>query len=262
MIFEESKEQLPLFRLDGRLAVITGASEGIGKSIAIAFAQSGADLALVSRDKKRLSRILDIVRGFGVNAYSYQADVRSVDDLKQLGTSINKQLGSVVILVNSAGMPFTKPALQVTEAEWDNVINTGLKGLFFTCQQFAKLMSEQGYGKIINLSSTYAKIAATGKSVYAVAKAGVSSLTRSLAVEWASSGVRINSIAPTLINTPSREKIISDEARIKLLVERIPLGRYGETKDLIGGAIFLASEASDFITGQTLFIDGGLTTAS
>jgi len=252
---------LPSFRLDGRLALITGASEGIGNSLAVAFARAGANLALISRDIRRLSKTIDMVKQFGIEAHSFQADIRNIGELRQLGISVKKQLGPVVILVNSAGYPLTKPALMVTEEDWDLVIDTSLKGVFFMCQHFAGMMSEHGYGKIINLSSTYAQNVAVGKSVYAIAKNGVSHLTRSLAVEWAPYGIRVNSLAPCLTKTHTRESVFKDKKRIKLLVERIPLGRYANTDDLIGGALFLASEASDFVTGHTLFIDGGRTAA-
>lgn len=252
---------LPSFRLDGRLALITGASQGIGNSIAVGFARAGANLALISRDIKRLNKTVATVKQFGIEAQSFQADVQNINDIRQLSISVKKQLGPVTILVNAAGYPLTKSALTVTEEDWDMVMDTGLKGVFFICQLFAKMMSEKGYGKIINLSSTYAQNVGEGKSVYAIAKIGVAHLSRSLAVEWAPFGIRVNSLAPSLTDTPTREYVFKDKKRLKMLVDKIPLGRYAKTEDLIGGALFLASEASDYVTGHTLFVDGGRTAA-
>lgn len=257
----EHHRELPSFRLDGRLAVITGASEGIGRSLAVAFGLAGAPLALVSRDPRRLDDTIADLRRFDGQAVAYQADVRDREDLQRLAASVRAEQGPATLLVNSAGYPQTKPALQVSERDWDVVMDTGLKGLFFTCCAFAPAMIEQGYGKIINLSSTYAYGVAPDKSVYAIAKAAVSHLTRALAVEWAPHGVRVNALAPTLTATPTREQVIADEERLEAILARIPLGRYASPADLVGSALFLASEASDFVTGHTLSVDGGWTAA-
>lgn len=254
------KHELPSFRLDDRLAVITGSSEGIGQRLAIAFARAGARLALVSRDTQRLPETIESVQRFKGEAQAYQADVRNVEEIRRLSISVEKRQGTATILVNSAGYPLTKPAREVTVEEWDSVMDIGLRGVFFVCQAFAGIMGDQGYGKIINLSSTYAHSVAVNKSVYAIAKSGISQLTRALALEWAPLGIRVNALAPTLTVTPSREPVLEDEQRVQSIVSRIPLGRYATTDDLIGSALFLASEASDFVTGHTLFVDGGWTT--
>jgi NAD(P)-dependent dehydrogenase (short-subunit alcohol dehydrogenase family) len=236
---------------------MTGASEGIGRSLALAFAEAGARLALVSRAPERLTELVTSLAAAGAEAHAYQGDVRARADIERLAVAVTTKQGAAGILVNSAGVPLTKPALEVTEEEWDLVLDTGLKGLFFTCLAFGRIMAEHGYGKIINLASTWSQSVAPGKSVYASAKAGVAHLTRSLAVEWAPLGVRVNALAPTLTVTPTRQAVLANEERLKFLLGRIPLGRFGEPSDLTGAGLFLASEASDFVTGQTLFVDGG-----
>lgn len=248
---------LPSFLLQDRLAVVTGASEGIGRSLALAYAEAGARLALVSRAPERLAGLVASIQASGAKAHAYQADVRVQADVLRLAEAVTTRQGAVSILVNSAGVPLTKPAFDITEEEWDAVMDTGLKGMFFTCLAFGRAMATQGYGKIINLASTYSQSVAPGKSVYAIAKAGVAHLTRALALEWAPLGVRVNALAPTLTVTPTRQVVLANEERMKFLLGRIPMGRYAQPSDLIGAGLFLASEASDFVTGQTLFVDGG-----
>jgi NAD(P)-dependent dehydrogenase (short-subunit alcohol dehydrogenase family) len=250
-------EGLPSFDLKGRLAVVTGASEGIGRSLASAFAEAGARLALVSREPERLAELVASVEALGAEARAYQGDVRVRAQVERLAEAVTTGQGAASILVNSAGVPLTKPAFDVTEEEWDLVMNTGLKGMFFTCLAFGRCMAERGYGKIINLASTYSESVAIGKSVYAITKAGVAHLTRALALEWAPLGVRVNALAPTLTATPSRQAVLASQERMQSILARIPMGRYAHPSDLAGAGLFLASAASDFVTGQTLFVDGG-----
>ena len=247
----------PSFSLKGRLAVVTGASEGIGRSLALAFAAAGARLALVSRAPERLGELVASSEALGAEAHTYQADVCLRAEIERLARAVTAGQGAAAILVNSAGAPLTKPAFDVSEEDWDLVLDTGLKGMFFTCLAFGRTMAEQGYGKIINLGSTYCESVAHGKSVYAIAKAGVAHLTRALALEWAPLGVRVNALAPTLTVTPTRQAVLADQERMKSILARIPMVRYGQPSDLAGAGLFLASEASDFVTGQTLFVDGG-----
>jgi NAD(P)-dependent dehydrogenase (short-subunit alcohol dehydrogenase family) len=253
--------ELPSFRLDRRLAVITGASQGIGRALALAYSGAGAEVVLVSRGREKLMETQRAVEIAGGRAHLLCADVSKLEEIRRLERDVFKlaeanDLG--LVLVNSAGFGFTKPALEVTEQDWDRVLDTHVKGTYFCCQAFGGRMVERGYGKIINLSSTWSSSTDMGKSVYGVAKAGVSYLTAALSTEWAPLGVRVNAIAPTSTLTESTSLTFRENPpRAERLRSRIRLGRFAEPSDLVGAALFLASPASDFITGHTLFVDGG-----
>jgi NAD(P)-dependent dehydrogenase (short-subunit alcohol dehydrogenase family) len=258
---QTESDELPSFRLDGRLAVITGASQGIGRAFAVAYSRAGAEVVLVSRGREKLLEAQRAVETTGGQAHSICADVSRTEDIRQLERGVLKliegrDLG--LVLVNCAGFGFTKPALEVTEEDWDKVLDVHAKGTFFCCQEFGRRMIDRGYGKIINLSSTWSSSTDPGKSVYGAAKAGVSYLTAALSTEWAPLGVRVNAIAPTATLTESTSLAFQEnEARAERLRSRIKLGRFAVPSDLVGAALFLASPASDFISGHTLFVDGG-----
>ena len=258
---EPEGDELPSFRLDGRLAVITGASEGIGRAFALAYSRSGAEVVLVSRTREKLLEVQRSVESAGGRSHVITADVSKVDDIRSAGQEVSALIKSrdlALVLVNCAGFGFTKPALETTEEDWDRILDVHAKGTFFCCQCLGRLMIERGYGKIINLSSTWAASTDTGKSVYGIAKAGVSYLTAALSTEWAPLGVRVNAIAPTSTLTESTSRSFREnDARAQKLLSRIKLGRFAEPSDLVGAALFLASPASDFVTGHTLFVDGG-----
>lgn len=243
--------------LGGRLAVVVGASQGIGEAIAIAFGEAGARLVLLGRSADRLASAKSAVHAAGADAEVIEVDVREVSSVHSAFAEILRDVGEPTIVVNSAGVPYTKEALEVSEREWDDVMDVHLKGTFFVCQTAATYMGQLGYGKVINLSSTWAFSTDIGKSVYAVAKAGVSHLTSALAVEWAHLGIRVNAIAPCTTATVSRADAIADPKRGASLVAHIPMARVAEPKDIVGAAVFLAGEDSDFITGHTLMVDGG-----
>ena len=263
----KSNDELPSFRLDGRLAVITGASDGIGRAFALAYARSGAEVVLVSRTKEKLQEVKAAVEAAGGRAHVVRADVSKTEEIRAIEHAIARLLKSgskdrALILVNCAGFGFTKPALDVTEEDWDRLVGTHLKGTFFCCQAFGQLMVDSGYGKIINLSSTWSESTDMGKSVYGAAKAGISYLTAALSTEWAPLGVRVNAIAPTSTLSENTARAFRENpARAQRLLNKIKLGRFAEPSDLVGAAIFLASPASDFVTGHTLFVDGGWRTA-
>jgi 2-deoxy-D-gluconate 3-dehydrogenase len=184
--------------------------------------------------------------------------MRDIRSLERSVSRLVKGKDLKLVLVNCAGFGFTKPALAVTEDDWDQLVDLHVKGTFFCSQSLGRLMIERGYGKIINLSSTWSGSTDLGKSVYGLAKAGVSYLTAALSTEWARFGVRVNAIAPTATLTENTTRSLSeDKARAKRLLGRIKLGRFAEPSDLVGAALFLASPASDFVTGHTLFVDGG-----
>jgi NAD(P)-dependent dehydrogenase (short-subunit alcohol dehydrogenase family) len=253
--------ELPDFRLDGRLAIITGASTGIGRAFAIAYARAGAELVLLSRRREMLEQVRsEIIRSGGV-AHVIPADVSKVDEIRSLPDRVEELIESrslAMVLVNNAGFGFTKPAIEITEKDWDHVLDLQVKGTFFCSQQLGKLMIDRRYGKIINLSSTWSATTDTGKSVYGLAKAAVSYLTAALSTEWAPLGVRVNAIAPTTtLSDNTVRSLEEDPVRAQVLLSRIKLGRFAQPSDLIGAALFLASPASDFVTGHTLFVDGG-----
>jgi len=238
------------------VAIVTGASEGIGRAIATGLAEAGADLIICSRREEKLREVKTEIEKLGRRAEVYVLDICRLSDIRKLKDFILERFGKVDILVNNAGFTVTKPAWEVTEDEWNLMIDTGFKGLFFCCQIIGSIMQKHGYGKIINLSSTFSRSIIKGRAVYGGIKAGVSHLTEALALEWASDGIRVNALAPTAVLTPSRRDTLKGEV-LQRIVSRIPLGRVATPEDLIGAAIYLSSAASDFVTGHTLFVDGG-----
>jgi len=255
----------PSLRLDGRLAIVTGSSDGIGRAIAEGYAEAGARVVLIARRAEALEAVRASIAARGGDAMAITADLSRVEDIAAFAARFRAEIddgASPLVLVNNAGNDLTKPALDVTEADWDRVHDLHLKGTFFCAQAIAALMIARRYGKIINLSSTWSRSAGAGKSVYCAAKAGVSHLTAALSTEWAPLGVRVNALAPTAVMTDAtRRALEANPARAAALLQRIPLGRLSQTDDLIGAALFLASAASDFMTGDTLFVDGGFVAA-
>jgi NAD(P)-dependent dehydrogenase (short-subunit alcohol dehydrogenase family) len=261
MTNESAPGDLPSFRLDGRLAVITGASQGIGRAFALAYSRAGAELVLVGRNMERLGEVQRSIESAGGRAHIISADLGKMEGIRSLERGVSKIIEKSerqLILVNSAGFGFTKAALDVTEQDWDQVLDVHLKGTFFCSQCLGKMMIDRKYGKIINLSSTWSSSTDLGKSIYGVAKAGVSYLTAALSTEWAPLGVRVNAIAPTTTLTENTSQIMREnEVRAERLRSRIVMGRFADPSELVGAALFLASPASDFVTGHTLFVDGG-----
>lgn len=247
---------LNMFNIQNRVAVVTGASDGIGRDIAIGLAEAGADIIVCGRRKEKLEDVKTEIESLGRRAEIFVFDVCKVNEIEKLKTFIVDRFGKVDILVNNAGYAVTKMAQETTEDDWDKMLDTGLKGVFFCSQIIGSIMAEQKYGKIINLGSTFSHSTIPGRSVYGTLKAGISHLTESLAVEWAQNGIRVNVIAPTAVKTPSRESLLQGDI-LKMILSRIPLGRLATPEDLICATIYLASSASDFVTGQTIFVDGG-----
>jgi NAD(P)-dependent dehydrogenase (short-subunit alcohol dehydrogenase family) len=254
---------LAAFRLDNRLIVVTGASDGLGRTFAEAYAALGARVVLAARRRDRLEAVQRAIANAGGCAEIAVTDLYRLEDIRALAAMVERLAAAddKLVLLNNAGLGFTKAALEVTEAEWDALIDLHLKGTFFCSQQIGTLMLARGYGKIINLSSTWAVATDAGKSPYAAAKAGIRQLTAALSCEWAPQGVRVNALAPgSTLTDFVKKNFAAHPERVDRVKSRIKLGRFAEPNDMVGAAIFLASAASDFVTGQTLFVDGGFTT--
>lgn len=250
-----------LFRLDGKVAVVTGATSDIGQAISRTLAQLGADLALTSREAARLAPLAEEVRRMGRRAWTFSLDLADVNQVQEVFGAIVAACGRVDVLVNNAGTILRRPSLEMTAAEWDEVMNVNLRGAFFVCQQAARTMRAAGHGgKIVNISSTHGMAAFPERAAYAVSKAALNHLTRVLAREWAPYRICVNAVAPTTTRTRTREPLLADPETYRRLVSRIPMGRPAEPPDIVGAVAFLASPASDFITGQILAVDGGQTT--
>lgn len=245
--------------LRNTVSVVIGASEGIGAAIALGLARAGSTLVLGGRDAGRMSSTLAQVHEIGGRADVETVDARVPESIDAFSRAVADRHGPPTILVNSMGGTLIKEMREVTVGEWDDLHNTHLRGTFLTCRAFAGAMAREGYGKIINLSSFSAFRGNRWRGVYSVAKAGLNHLTAVLASEWGPSGIRVNGIAPITTRTPRASKQLAKEPeREAELVKRIPLGRIATPEDMVGPALFLASPLSDFVTGQTLVVDGGL----
>ncbi len=250
---------LPSFRLDDKLAVVTGAGRGIGKAIAIGYAEAGADVVLLSRTESDLENTAEEIRQHGRQAYIYPADVTVAGQLDRVVKNVINDHGQVDILVNNAGMNIRTPAFEVTEEEWQSIMDTNLRSAFQLSQKFGVHMKESGGGRIINIASVAGTTALRTGVVYAATKAAMIQMTKNLALEWGEYGIQVNSIGPWYFKTPLTEKLLSDEKYLNDILSRTPLKRVGELPELVGPAVFLASDASSYVTGQTLFVDGGMT---
>jgi 2-dehydro-3-deoxy-D-gluconate 5-dehydrogenase len=243
------------FDLAGKVALVTGANTGIGQGIAIALAQAGADVALAGRSPAE--QTASIVRELGRRAALIDADFSSVDPIPRvIGTAV-EQLGRLDILVNNAGIIRRADSVDLTEEDWDAVIDTNLKSLFFLSQAAGRHMIAQGRGKIINIASMLSFQGGIRVASYTAAKSGVAGLTRLLACEWAAKGVNVNAIAPGYVSTNNTQALQSDQQRNRQILERIPAGRWGDPSDIGGAAVFLASSGSDYVHGHILAVDGG-----
>ena len=245
------------FDLSGKVALITGGSKGIGKCIAMDLAQAGAKVVIVSRHPEEGRKIAQEIGKSYSPAVALYADLSRPDTLPPMVEEAVDRMGKIDVLINNAGTNIRKPALDFREDEWDTVLNTNLKGTFFCSQAVAKTMADAGGGKIINISS-----AAGGKAVpwltpYSVSKAGIIHLTRALAIEWAQYNITVNAVAPSYMETPLTREWLSVPKRRDLIAKRSPLNRVGRPTDLTGAILLFASDESNFITGQTLFVDGG-----
>ncbi|HSR29547.1 MAG TPA: glucose 1-dehydrogenase [Anaerolineae bacterium] len=258
----EKLEAVPsLFSLADRVAVVTGGSQGLGRGIALALAAAGAHVCPVSRTQAAVEAVAEEVRSFDRRSLPLAVDVTEEAQIQEMVQRLVDEFGRLDILVNSAGIVSLKPTIEFPAEEWRKIIRVNLEGTFLCCKEVAKVMLEQGRGKIINMSSVRGHQGRAKDPAYPASKGAVNLLTKSLAIEWAQQGINVNAIAPTFIRTDLNAYMLDDPATRDWVLGRIPMGRVGQIWDLFGAAVFLASPASDFITGQTLYVDGGWTAA-
>ena len=249
-----------LFRLDGRSALVTGGTRGLGRVMAEALAEAGASVCITSRsiDAARTAAN-EIAAASGARVEGIGAEVATADGVNRLADVAHGDFGHVDILVNNAGVNLRGTVGELSESDWDTVLDTNLKGVFLLSRAFGPAMCERRWGRVINLSSMLASIALPGRAPYAASKAGVVGLTRVLALEWAASGVTVNAICPGPFATDMNRQLLNDPEKYAAFVQKLPVGRWGELHEIKGIVVFLASEASSFVTGAALAIDGGWT---
>lgn len=245
------------FDLSNKTAIVTGGNRGLGRTIALALAKAGANVAIIGRDEARNKQVVTEIEQLNRKAISFSTDLNSIDSLNEMVENIASTFGTIDILVNNAGTSQTNFALDVTEAEWDKIMNLNVKSLFFCSQAVAKLMKNQGKGKIINVSSVVGAVGDVGISPYTASKAAVINLTRSLALEWARFGIQVNAIGPAYIETEMNHEELSNPRVREKIISKTPLKRLGNPEEIEGAVLLLASDAGSFITGQTIFVDGG-----
>jgi NAD(P)-dependent dehydrogenase (short-subunit alcohol dehydrogenase family) len=246
-----------LFSLEGRVAVVTGGTSGIGRAMALGLADAGADVVATGRREQQVNEAATEIEARGRKSLRIPSDVGDRASLEKLLAATLEAFGKVDILVNCAGIIKRTPTLDLSEEEWNNILNTNLTGTLRASQIFGRHMIERGYGRIVNIASLNSFVALTEVAAYAASKAGVAQLTRSLAVEWSKKGVTVNAIAPGVFRTDINAKLLDSTARGQELLMRTPMGRFGKTEELVGAAIYLASDASSFVTGEVLVVDGG-----
>jgi NAD(P)-dependent dehydrogenase (short-subunit alcohol dehydrogenase family) len=249
----------PNFRLDDQVAVVTGASMGIGYGLAKALAHAGAYVVAAARNVPNLMQLVDEIKQEGGQAEALELDVTDLEQIQRGFETVREHFGRLDILVNNAGLGANHPALAVTEADWDEMMDVNLKGLFFCCQAAGKIMLAQGSGRIINMSSQASLVGIREHAVYCATKGGVNSLTQVLALEWSAQGVTVNAVAPTFIYTPGTAERLDNPAYLKGVLDRLPIAHVGTITDVAAAVIYLASPAGGMVNGHALLVDGGWT---
>jgi NAD(P)-dependent dehydrogenase (short-subunit alcohol dehydrogenase family) len=251
-----------LFDLSGRVALVTGTSRGLGQYMARALAKAGADLVITSRDVKRLATFETEIKVLGRRTFCVELDVRSQESIEKMAAAAEAAFGHVDILVNNAGCNVRKPALDVTWEDWNLILETNLRGSFFVAQAVARGMIARRYGRIINIGSVTTVAGYAGLAPYGASRGGIKQLTMSLADDWGKYGVTVNCLAPGWFRTEQNKVLYEDKEWVDYLCDRIPLKRPGQPQDLDAAVVFLATESSRYITGQTLLVDGGISTGA
>lgn len=248
-----------LFSLTGKAALVTGASKGLGRAMALGLAKAGCDLALCARDAGGLRETCAATKALGVRAETFAMDVLRRESVGQAVDAVVASFGKIDVLVNNAGVNVRKTTLDLSEEEWDRVLDTNLKGYFLVAQAVAPHMIRRKQGKVIHVSSIFGAVGMNNQLAYACSKGGINQMTKVMAIEWAPHNVHVNAIGPTYFETPLVATLRDDPERFRFINERTPMGRWGQPEELEGTVVFLASKASDFITGQTIYVDGGWT---
>lgn len=251
-----------IFDLSGQVALVTGASRGLGQQFAMALGRAGADLVITSRDRERLAPVETQITALGRKVVSLELDVRDFGSIQRMVDAAHESIGRIDILVNNAGCNVRKPALDVTWEDWNLVLDTNLRGSFFVAQAVARRMISRHYGRIINIGSLTSVIGCAGLGPYGASRGGIRQLTMSLADDWAKFGITVNCLAPGWFCTDQNKVLYESEEWVQNLCDRIPLKRPGELGDLDAAVVFLAAEASRYVTGQTLLVDGGFSTGA
>ena len=250
------------FDLSGKVAVVTGASRGLGQYFGRALAKAGADLVITSRDPEALTPFRAEIEALGRRALPLALDVRDYDSIQRMAEDAQAAYGRIDILVNNAGCNVRKPALDVTWDDWNLVLETNLRGTFFVAQAVARKMIPRGCGRIINIGSVTSVFGYAGLTPYCASRGGVKQMTMSLADDWGRHGITVNCLAPGWFETAQNKVLYQDKEWVDYICDRIPLKRPGKPNDLDGAVVFLASDASEYITGQTILVDGGISTGA
>jgi len=251
---------MKMFDLSGRIAIVTGGNRGIGFSISRGLAEAGATVVIANRHAEEGEKAAASLLGAGLKAVAIPLDVTSDASIQKMTAEVVRKFGKIDILVNNAGIVIRKKAEDYTPQDWEAIMDTNLRGMFFCCQEVGREMMRQGKGKIINIGSVVSVVAQSERGVYAISKAGVAHLTRSLALEWAKYRINVNAIGPGATLTDINRTYLKEHPEVlQAFINDIPMGRIGHPDDCAGAAVFLASDASDFITGQLILIDGGMT---